>query len=29
MTEVMFPCGVKDGQRIHHEGTEKGTLPER
>jgi len=26
---VMPPCGVKDRQKIHLEGTEKGTFPER
>jgi hypothetical protein len=25
----MFPCGVKDGQKIHHEGTEKGNPPRK
>jgi len=25
----MFPCGVKDGQKMHHEGTEKGNPPRK
>jgi hypothetical protein len=26
---MMFPCGVKDGQKIYCKNPERGTLPER